>query len=188
MRRAADGQLRRRGPLDSFRDMGRLAPGLVLALVLTSSCSLDWTIGGADGGGAEAGAREASTDSHAPPVDTGTHESGTPDVVDSASMDVAPSCATLRGDVAAARAAAVACPPPSGGDCASHVNDQCGCKVFVAQPSSAQTASYKAAINDLIASGCALGCGSCPSPPQVGAECLPSSGDSGIVDVCTPYS
>jgi hypothetical protein len=187
MRYAGQRLLRRWGPLDSFRDMGRVAPGLVLALGLTSSCSLDWTIGGADGGHAEAGARDAPMESHAPTLDTGIHETGAPDVVEAASADVAPSCATLEADVVAAHNAAVACPPPSGEDCLHYVTDQCGCIVYVAQPSSAATANYNAAIHKLVMSGCTLEC-ECMKPMPVGAECLPGSSDSGIMDFCTPYS
>jgi hypothetical protein len=175
--------------LDSFRNMGRLAPGLVLALGLIPGCSFDWTIGGTEGG-SDGGGRDASLDTHVPPADTGMHDTGThetsaADVVDSASED-ALSCAALVADVETARSAAVACPPPSAGDCGTHVTDQCGCIVYVAQPSSTQTDDYKLAISRLLKSGCSLGCNACGSPPK-GAACL-VSGDAGhLMDVCTPF-
>ena len=97
-----------REPLASFPEMGRMALGLVLALGLTSGCSLHCTIGGADGGGAEGGAPDVPVDHHAPPVDTGAHETGTSDVVVDSTKGDALACATLQADVEAARIAAIA--------------------------------------------------------------------------------
>jgi hypothetical protein len=147
----------------------------MIAVGLSAACSLDWTIG--SDGGAEASTLDAPTDTGASP-----HDGGTSDVVDDAGHEAAASCSSLRADVGAARAAAILCMSmPT--DCESHVTDQCGCTVFVAQSSSSATADYLAAIEALKMSGCPLGCASCPKPMPVEAECLVTEG---LKTVCTP--
>jgi len=143
--------------------------GLTVALLCTS-CALDWTVGSGH-------AEDGGTDSVA---DRGPSDSETRDV---ASSD-ARSCSQLEADVDSAKLAAKQCSSMPD-DCMSKVEDQCGCVVFVAQPSNAATTAYVMAIQTLQDSGCALGCATCPAPPAE-SFCLPSSGDSGLGTACDP--
>jgi hypothetical protein len=163
--------------------MPRLATGLLSAVVLCGAC-YDWTIGttvadrdagdAAMPGGPDAGTDTASpTDSRAP-VDSFVEELAAPDA------DAA-SCASLQESVDADRVAAKVCMST----CMSTVTDQCGCTVFVAQSSSAATAAYKAAVTDLMKSGCPINCGTCVNPTA--SFCLAGTGpDGGVAAICMP--
>lgn len=152
---------------------------LVLALALplagaTTACVLDWTL------------RDDGAPGDAAPADGGAHDAAdgasvdAADAAESAPID-APSCATLLGAVADARAEARAC-TLGVGDCAAKVTDECGCGVFVARASSGAAASYGAAVAAAKSAGCTGGCaGSCPFVPAIGA-CLQSP--TGIA--CSP--
>jgi hypothetical protein len=154
--------------------MGSFASGLVLALGLCHSCSLDWTVGTGRGGSAGSGGSGGSgTD--AAPADTGaTTEAG------DSGHEASTSCAMLGANVDTARAAARLCASTPTA-CKSKVIDQCGCTVFVAESSSAATTAYTTAIGALEASGCPRGCGSCAKP--LASECLVGAD---LKDVCTP--
>jgi hypothetical protein len=160
--------------------------GGALALALACACSYDWATASAPSGG-DAGDSGGAGDSG----DSGdAADAATTDArEDATSMPDAPadgpSCAQLHADVDSARAAARHCTSQAN-DCEAKLRDECMCTLFVAQASGQATADYQAAIAALVASGCPLGCATCPTPPTQ-SFCTASSGpDGGLTTSCNP--
>jgi hypothetical protein len=130
--------------------------GSVAALLALAACSLDWTVreagsdagADADAGGdaAEASAAEAATDAAA--LDADVDASG---------------CAALAAALAAKQGKARECQIGQVGQCASTVNDACGCRVIVRAPVSPETAAY--------ADGVAAFLAACGPPPAASCAC-----------------
>lgn len=135
----------RLGCLASFAGMALACRGL-------AACGFDWTVRETpeEAGVAEAGGRDSAFDvdasDAASPIDAALADASVPD------------CTALFAEVTRTRKAAIAC-KLSSGQCTAAVKDQCNCDVVVALPGSAETAAYKQAVLDLVASGCELGCG-----------------------------
>ena len=141
-----------------------------LALVVLAGCGYDWTIGPVD-----AGADGAELDGRAADDAASDTQSG----------DGAKSCAAIHADVDNARAAAKHCTSmPT--DCATSMKDQCGCILFIAQPSSSATTSYLQAISAFKDSGCPLGCGACGVPPSQSLCTAGAGPDGGLTTNCNP--
>jgi len=136
----------------------------VLAALLCTGCSLDWTVG--TGPVRDASASDTRTDHETMDAEPSRDVRSSPD---------APPCAELQANVESAKLAAKACTSMPD-DCMSHVADACGCVVFVAEASSSTTTAYLEAIAALQHSGCPLGCGSCPTPPPTKSLCLVGEG------------
>ncbi len=155
--------------------MTRSVASVALALVVASGCAYDWAIGG--------GSLDAGFDAEQP--DGGVSDGALEVSVDVSTGDGAKSCEALHADVDSARAGAKHCTSmPS--DCATSMQDQCGCTLFIAQSSSGATASYKDAIAALKASGCPLGCGTCAAPPTQSLCTAGAGPDGGLTTVCNP--
>jgi hypothetical protein len=166
--------------------------GLVFALAAGAACSYDWAMGGGagDAGAADATGGDAAVDASGGDVevDVGGDVEGDGEGDVDAGIDApvdAPAevsyCGKLETQVADDKLNAIKCTttPP---DCYSFVSDQCGCTVYVAQPSSQATSTYVNDVHELQDSGCPLGCGSC-GPPPTSANCLVNAQD---IPVCTP--
>jgi hypothetical protein len=143
----------------------------MLVFLLSTSCALDWNVG--TGAALDAAVRDTAIDQEA-------HETGRPSET-GAPDAAAPSCSQLQANVDAAKVAAKECSSMPD-DCMSHVEDQCGCTVFVAESSSAATSQYLAAIAALEKSGCPIECATCPTPAKQ-SLCLASAG---LKTACNP--
>jgi hypothetical protein len=162
----------------------RVVGAAALVMACACSCSYDWSTGsppsGSDAGDAGFAGDAADSAPNDAEADVGGDSTPMPD----APAD-GPSCAQLHANVDSTRAAARHCTSQPN-DCQAKLEDECMCTLFVAQSSSQATADYKAAIAALVASGCSLGCATCPTPPTQ-SFCTASSGaDGGLTTTCNP--
>jgi hypothetical protein len=159
----------------------------LLGLLLVAACSYDWNVPTVD-----AGPEARGGDGATPPLDSGASDSfmdveaSIPDSgpeagsTDSSMLEAeaGPDCATLAANLAAARAAAVAC-TSSVQACMSTVLDECHCAVRVGAAGSAADAQFSSAVSAFEQAGCTPAAG-CPSPcPVTAATCLVDGGGGG---------
>jgi hypothetical protein len=141
-------------------------------------CAYDWEIGAPVDAGSDAGAGGQDAGAHDAGDDAGEHDAGPHDAgpQDAGPHDAGPDCAMLEATLSSARAAAKACTLGEAGQCATSIEDECGCTSYVNQDGSA----FAAAVQAVKAAGCTSTCGTCLVSP---GACLLNGGTQAV---CVP--
>jgi hypothetical protein len=153
--------------------------------VATTGCSYDWALSASSG--SDAGDAGPSTDATVPDASDASVPDAAEDVgtVDAPPPpdDGAPSCADLLTAIGAAELAAkTGC--TVGVPCTATINDQCGCKFFLAEQSSTATGQLENALGAYESAACSGPCPTCPTPPS-SVACLESgTSDGGFTSTC----
>ncbi|HEX7667061.1 MAG TPA: hypothetical protein VF407_21170 [Polyangiaceae bacterium] len=142
------------------------------ASAIVTACSSDWSVRSFDAGaedGSVASDAAVDGDSSTPVVDSGPPPG-----------DGGP-CDSILSDLATKKAKAITCTLGEVSDCASSLDDECGCTIFVGVQSSIAANDYAGAIDTAKSAGCTSQCSGCPAVPVRGT-CV----EQGASFVCSP--
>jgi hypothetical protein len=129
---------------------------ILTTTIALGGCTYNWSTPSAP---SDSGAAHDSTISEAAPQEAAVSEEAPP----APDSSLPPDCATLRGELTAARANAMVCVSgPSA--CSTTFPDECSCPVVVGDNGGVATASFNSAVEAYVAAGCDAGCSTCGTP------------------------